>query len=188
MKNVFTTKNIAGMAVFAALAYIISFLEIPLFPAASFLKLDFSNVFIMLAGFMYGPLPAVLVGAVKELLCLIGTSSSGVGQIANMLVICAFVLPPSITYLFKKGLKWVIITLSFSCLLQTAVALLVNKFITFPIYSQIFSMPVDYFNEVVWLIIGFNLIKSVSVSVITILLYKKVSYIFKKINLQNSSK
>lgn len=183
MKNVFSTKNIAGMAVFAALAYLISFLEIPLFPAAPFLKLDFSNVFIMLAGFMYGPLPAVMVGVVKELLCLIGTSSFGVGQIANMLVICAFVLPPSITYLFKKGLKWVIITLFFSCLLQTAVALLVNKFITFPLYGMS-----DAFNGLVWVIIGFNLIKSVSVSVITVLLYKKVSYIFKKINLQNSSK
>lgn len=183
MKNVFSTKNIAGMAVFAALAYLISFLEIPLFPTAPFLKLDFSNVFIMLAGFMYGPLPAVMVGVVKELLCLIGTSSFGVGQIANMLVICAFVLPPSITYLFKKGLKWVIITLSFSCLLQTVVALLVNKFITFPLYGMS-----DAFNGLVWVIIGFNSIKSVSVSVITVLLYKKVSYIFKKINLQNSSK
>lgn len=183
MKNLFSPKNIAGMAVFSALSYLVSFLEFPIFPAAPFLKLDFSNVFIMLAGFMYGPIPAVLVGVVKELLCLIGTSTFGVGQIANVLVILIYVLPPSIVYLYKKGLKWVCFMLIISCILQTVTALLVNKFITFPLYGM-----ADAFNGLFWVIVGFNLIKSVSVSVLTVLLYKRISYIFKKINLQNSEK
>jgi riboflavin transporter FmnP len=181
MKNVFTTKAIAGMAIYAALAYGVSFLEFALFPSSAvyFLKLDFSNVFIMLAGFMYGPLAALFVGIVKELLCLIGTSTFGVGQIANMCVILVYVLPPSIVYKHKKGIKVVIISLACACFLQTITALLVNKFITFPLYAM-----ANAFDSVVWLLVAFNIIKSVSVSVLTILLYKRVGFVFEKINIR----
>lgn len=181
MKNSFTTKAIAGMAIFTAIAYGVSFLEFALFPASAvaFLKLDFSNVFIMLAGFMYGPIAALFVGVIKELLCLIGTSTFGVGQIANMCVILVYVLPPAIIYKYKKGIKVVIISLICSCLLQTIVAVLVNRFITFPLYGM-----ADMFNQVVWLLVAFNIIKSVSVSVLTVLLYKRVSFVFEKINIR----
>ncbi len=172
---------LAGTAIFTALAYGVSFLEFSVFPASAvaFLKLDFSNVFIMLAGFMYGPISALFAGVVKELLCLIGTSTFGVGQIANMLVILIYVMPPSIVYLFKKGIKTVIITLCISCALQTIMALLVNKFITFPLYGM-----AQAFDGVVWLLLAFNVIKSVSVSVLTVILYKRVGYVFEKINIR----
>lgn len=178
---VFTTRKIAGMAIFAAIAYGVSFLEFSVFPASAvwFLKLDFSNAFIMLAGFMYGPVAAFFVGIIKELLCLIGTSTFGVGQIANVLVILVYVLPPSIIYLKHKGFKVVAISLLCSCVLQTVAALVVNKFITFPLYGMS-----DVFDESFWLIVAFNVIKSVSVSIITVLLYKRISYVFEKIKIR----
>ena len=40
------TKQIVGTALFSALAFVISLLEFPIFPSASFLQLDFSMVFI----------------------------------------------------------------------------------------------------------------------------------------------
>ena len=53
-------------------------------------------------------------------------------------------------------------------------------------------VPTEFSNQVfasLWVyVLSFNAIKSVVISVVTILLYKKVSYLFKKINLQNSSK
>ena len=177
----FSTRSIAGMAIFSALSYGISFLEFSLFPSSAvfFLKLDFSNVFIMLAGFMYGPLSALFVGIIKELLCLIGTQTLGVGQIANFVVILAYVIPPSIIYLFKKGIKWVILSLLLACVLQVVFALLTNKFITFPLYGM-----AEAFDPSFWLILAFNVIKSVSVSIITILLYKRISYVFEKIKIR----
>lgn len=172
---------IAGTAIFTALSYGVSFLEFALFPASvvPFLKLDFSNVFIMLAGFMYGPLAALFTGVIKELLCLIGTSTFGVGQIANLLVILVFVMPPAIVYWFKKGIKIVVISLSISCILQTVTAIFVNKYITFPLYGM---SPI--FEQAFWFIVAFNLIKSVSVSILTILLYKRIGYVFEKINIR----
>ena len=45
-KNTFTTKSIAGMAIFSALSFVTYLLEIPIFAStpATFLELDFSNV------------------------------------------------------------------------------------------------------------------------------------------------
>lgn len=180
-RPLFTTRALAGCAIFTALSYGVSFLEFSLFPASivPFLKLDFSNVFIMLAGFMYGPIAALLVGVAKELLCLIGSSTFGVGQIANMAVILIYVLPPSIVYMFKRGIKVVIISLAICCIAQTVLALIVNRFITFPLYGMS-----AIFNQAFWFLVAFNIIKSVSVSILTVLLYKRVGFVFEKIKIR----
>ena len=195
MKKIFTTKNISGMAVFSALSFVIYLLEIPIFAGtpASFLELDFSNVFVMLAGFMYGPIPAVIITAVKEAIHISVGSTGGVGELANFIITSAFVLVPSIVYRYKKGFKTVIITLIIACLLQTGVSLLVNKFINFPFFmGSVPFVPNEISNKMfsmLWgYVLAFNLIKSVAISVVTVLLYKKVSYLFKKINLQNCEK
>ena len=195
MKKVFTTKNISGMAVFSALSFVIYLLEIPIFAGtpASFLELDFSNVFVMLAGFMYGPVPAIIITAVKEAIHISVGTTGGVGELANFLITSAFVLVPSIVYRYKKGFKTVVITLIIACLLQTGVSLLVNKFINFPFFmGSIPFVPNEISNKMfsmLWgYVLAFNLIKSVAISLVTILLYKKVSYLFKKINLQNCEK
>ena len=193
MKNVFTTKNVAGMAVFSALSFVVYLLEIPIFAGtpASFLELDLSNVFVMLAGFMYGPIPAIIITLVKELIHVTVGSTGGVGELANFIITSAYVLIPSIVYYYKKGIKTVVITLFIACLVQTGISLLVNNFINFPFFTG--SVPFvttqisnRLFANLWAYVLAFNAIKSVVISTITILLYKKVSYLFKKINLQNS--
>ena len=195
MKNTFTTKNVAGMAVFSALSFVTYLLEIPIFAGtpASFLELDLSNVFVMLAGFMYGPLPAFLITLVKEAIHISVGSTGGVGELANIIITTAFVLLPSIAYKYKKGIKWVVLTLAIACLIQSGISLLVNKFINFPFFmgsvpfvpnqtsEKMFSMLWGY-------VLAFNIIKSVVISAVTVLLYKRVSYLFKKINLQTNAK
>ena len=195
MKNLFTTKNVAGMAVFSALSFVVYLLEIPIFAGtpASFLELDLSNVFVMLAGFMYGPIPAVLITLVKELIHILVGTTGGVGELANIIITISYALLPSILYMYRKGIKTVILSLIVACIIQSLISLVVNKFINFPFFmgsvpfvpnetsEKMFSMLWGY-------VLAFNLIKSVVVSVVTILLYKKVSYLFRKINLQNEKK
>ncbi len=193
-KKVFTTKNIAGMAVFTALAYATYFLEIPIFAAtpASFLKLDFSCVFILLAGFMYGPLPAIIITIIKEALHIPVGTTMGVGELANVIMTLAYVIVPTTVYTKRKGIKVVLITLAIGSLLQIGVALLVNRFINYPFFAFMFGGSIfgfgvkEFFAMTWWLLILFNIIKAVSVSFITLLLYKRVSALFKRINLQNS--
>lgn len=192
MKETFNTKTVSGTAVFAALSFVFYLLEIPIFAAAPFLELDLSNVFVMLAGFMYGPVSAVTVTVIKESIHIAVGSTGGVGELANVLITLSFVLLPSILYRYKKGLKTVIISLSAACFIQTGISLIVNKFVNFPFFTGSAPfVPTEISNQsfakLYPYVLGFNAIKSVVISVITIILYKKVSYLFKKINLQNAS-
>ena len=174
------TKRIVTSAMFAALAYAISYLEFPLFPAAPFLKLDFSAVFIVLVGFLFGPISGVSVCAVKELLCFLTKSSTGgVGELANFLVISGFILIPSIVYYFKKGLGTVIITLIIGCVIQVGLSLLVNRYVNFPLFMG--EGAKEAFSSLWTFVLFFNIIKSLSVSIITVLLYKRISKILKRI-------
>ena len=182
-KNI--TKKIVGTALFAALSFVVSFLEFPIFPAASFLKLDFSAVFTLLGGFMYGPIAGIAICAVKELIRFaMGSGTGGVGEIANFLVTVSFIVVPTTVYRFKKGLPVVIITLIIGVLCMTGAALISNRFIMFPLYMG--EGAVSAFDSLWYYIIFFNLIKGVSVSAIVFLLYKRLSALFRKINLQSS--
>lgn len=179
LRKRFSAKRLAVMAVFVALSYAVSFLEIPLFPATPYLQLDFGNVFIMLIGFLLGPVEGIVVCVLKECLRMIG--GTVVGEIANICMTSAYVLLPAIAYRYRKGLKSVGFSLLGACVLASGVALLVNRFINFPLYEAFLGMPAGEAFGAVWgLILAFNLIKTVSVSVLTLLLYKRLSNFFKK--------
>ena len=179
-QNKFSTRRLVVMALFAALSYVISMIEFPIFPATPYLKLDFGNVFIMLVAFLFGPVEGVIVCIVKELLSLIGSSSNGVGQVANTLMTCAYILLPAIVYRYRKGLKSVIASLSVASIIGTVAALLANRFIIFPMYMG--EGAAATFNSVFWFVVAFNLIKTISVSILTVVLYKKLSNFFKKMH------
>lgn len=181
VKNRLSAKRLALMAAFVALAYVVSLLDFPIFPATPFLKLDFGNVFILLISFLLGPVEGVAVCVMKELLRMIGSSSGGVGELANMLATSAFILLPSIVYQFRKGLKWVVPCLVAACFLGTGGALLTNRFITFPLYMGAGAAAV--FADTFWFIVAFNLIKTAAVSVLTLLLYKRLSNFLKKMKI-----
>ncbi len=177
-KRRLSAKRLALMGVFVALSYAVSFLEIPIFPATPFLKLDFGNVFILLISLLLGPIEGIAVCVLKECLRLIGSTSGGVGELANMAVTTAYILLPSVVYRFRKGLKWVIPSLAAACLLGTGAALLANRFINFPLYmgagaAQAFASLWGY-------VLGFNLIKTAAVGILTALLYKRLSNFLKK--------
>ena len=178
--NMSYTKRIVGTAVFAALAYVVSMFEFPIFPATPFLKLDFSAVFILLAGFMFGLPFGLGACAVKEFVCFITKSSTGgVGEIANFIVISGYILIPTLVYMYRKGIKTVVLTLLLGCVVQVILSLLANRFVNFPLYMG--DKAQDVFNSVWYFILLFNLIKSVAVSLITIILYKRLSGFIKRI-------
>ena len=177
----FTSKRISLMAAFVALSFAVSFLEFPLFPAAPFLKLDFGNVFILLISFLLGPVEGVTVCLLKEGLRALSSSSGGVGEVANFLVTSTYILLPSILYQYKKGFKTVVRALALACVLGVGAALLANRFINFPLYMGEGASAA--FSKLFMVIVAFNLIKTVSVSILTVLLYKRLSNFFKKLKI-----
>lgn len=181
MKQRLSAKRLAFIAVFTALAYAVSFLEIPIFPATPYLKLDFGNVFILLLSFLLGPSEGIAACIIKELLRGIGSSSGFVGEIANMAATTAYILLPSVVYRFRKGLKAVVPCLIAACFIGTGAALITNRFITFPLYMGEGAAAV--FKEAFWFIVAFNLIKTAAVGVITALLYKRLSNFLKRMKI-----
>ncbi len=189
-KKRFTAKRLALMAVFVALAYAVSLLEIPLpLFGATFLKLDFGNVFIVLIAFLLGPIEGVIVCLLKEGLRCITSQSMYAGELANFIITSAYLLLPAVVYQYRRTLKAVIVTLSASCLVATGVALLANRFIIFPTYLALYGnilgfTAVQAAFRAYWLgVLLFNLIKTVSVGLLTMLLYKRLSNFLKKIKI-----
>lgn len=181
LKRRLSAKRLAFIAVFVALSYAVSFLEIPIFPATPYLKLDFSNAFILLVSFLLGPIEGIVACILKEGLRAIGSSSGGVGEIANIAATTAYILLPAVVYRFRKGLKAVIPCLLAACFIGTGAALLTNRFITFPLYMGEGAAAV--FAEVFWFIVAFNLIKTAAVSILTMLLYKRLSNFLKRMKI-----
>jgi len=180
VKRHFTASRIAYMAIFTALAFVVTFLEFPVFPAvpaAGFLKLDFANLFFIIEGFIFGPVEAVVSIGIKELLCWTKSSTGGVGELANFLMSTAYILVPSVGYRYLKGKKWVVVLLSIACVVQIGISMLVNRFINFPVFGELF-LHVDgaeLFREIWYYVLLFNVIKSVVISVVVFFIYKPLS-------------
>lgn len=89
--------TLALCAMLSAMAFVLMLLEFPVTPPAmGHLKMDFSDIPALFAGVVFGPLYALVVELVKNLLELvfkgIGTQM-GFGNLMNFLVGSAFVVP-----------------------------------------------------------------------------------------------
>ena len=189
-KNRFTAKRLALMAVFVALSYAVSFLEIPLpLFGASFLRLDFGNVFIVLISFLLGPVEGVAVCFMKEALRCLSSSSMCAGELANFIITSSYLLLPSILYQYHRNLKMVIFSLAGACVIATVAALIANRFLIFPTFAfllggSIYGMSaVEAFAHWWGAVVIFNIIKTVSIGAMTMLLYKRLSNFLKKMKI-----
>ena len=141
LANYFTATRMAYMAVFTALSFILRlpWFEFPLFPAVPFLKVDFSGVFALIAGFSLGPVAGVVVSALKELIyALAFTQTVGVGELANILIMLPFILVPSFIYKKYKGIKTVIASIAIGCVSQAVISIPVNYLLTFPFFLNLY--------------------------------------------------
>ena len=171
-----TTQNIkklVALAVFAALAYAVHFIHIPV----SFLNLDFKDVVMTVAGMYFGPISGIAVAVIVPLLEF-PTSETGVyGLIMNLLSSVTFVGIASLIYRFKRTLSGAVIGLSAAALSMTAVMMVANLYVT-PYYMGVpRTMVVDLIPK---LLLPFNAIKSILNAALTLCLYKPMTSILKK--------
>lgn len=187
----FTATRIAYMAIFTAVSYALRFWEIPLLPGTpvSFLKLDFSNIFPLIGGYALGPVAGVIIGVLKEVLWIFFSTTAGVGEIANILVMLPFVLVPTIVYKYRKGIKSVIIFLVAGCVGQVIWSFPVNWLLNFPVFVG-FNWPLgmSMFIKFWYWVMLFNLVKAAILAVITLLIYKPISRLIKFTNAKFSKK
>lgn len=189
-------RTIAQIGMLAAIATILMLFEIPLPFAPSFYELDFSEVPVLVGCFAMGPLAGAAVELIKILMNLIinGTITGGVGEAANFIIGCAFCVPAGIIYRRMRSKKGALIGMVTGTAMMTVLGCLINAYVLLPLYSKLMELPIDALvgmgskvnpaitslnTLVLFAVAPFNLLKGVTVSVIVLIIYKKISPIFK---------
>ncbi len=195
--KILSTRKIAVVGVMAAIAGVLMFFEIPLPFAPSFYKLDFSELPVLICGFAYGPVAGVLAEAVKILVKLLlkGTSTAFVGELANFVVGCFLILPATLVYHIKKSKKTALLGCVAGTIVMTIVGTTFNAVYLLPKFAELFGLPLDVLiamgtkvnknvnnvtSFVVLCVAPLNILKGVSVSLITMLIYHPLRPILKK--------
>lgn len=187
-------KYIVKIGILSAVAAVLMLFELPLWFAPPFYKLDFSEIPILIGSFALGPLAGVIMELLKNLLNLLmdGTTTAFVGEFANFVTGCAFVLPAALIYKHKKSLKNALVGLAVGTLSLVLVGAAMNYYILVPTFSELYHLPLenivamgtavnasisDLKTLIIFAVMPFNLLKSVACSAVTLLLYKRVSKI-----------
>ena len=138
-------RTIVQVGMLAAIAVVLMLFEIPLPFAPSFYEIDFSEVPVMIGTFAMGPLAGAAIELVKILLNFFinGTTTAGVGEVANFLIGCALVVPAGIIYRRKRTRKGAIIGMAAGTVFMTLLGCVLNAYVLLPTYAAAFQLPID---------------------------------------------
>lgn len=192
-RQVSTARRISIIGICSALATVLHILDFPLpFIAPEFYKLDLSELPVLLCGFFLGPSATVACEGIKILLKLLlkGTTTAFVGDFANFFVGCSLVLPATIFYHLRKSKHSALIGLIIGSVCITVFGSAFNAIYLLPKFSQLFGMPLDAIigmgakihprinnvtSFVFFCVAPLNLIKASIVSILAMLLYKRIA-------------
>ena len=196
-KRLSDTHYITYTAVFATMAGVLMLVEIPLFFAPSFYKIDLSELPVLICTFYLGPVAGVVCELLKVCIKLLlkGTSTAFVGDFANFAVGCSFILPASVIYHAKPSRRSALLGLAAGTLVMTIFGSAFNAIYLLPKFAQLFGMPVEVIVSMgtginprivsvgtlaLYAVVPFNLLKGFIDSVLTFLLYKRLEKVFFK--------
>ncbi len=190
----FSTATLTKISVISVIAYILTWFEvgIPIFP--SFLKFDLSDIPVIISALSMGSGAGVFVALIKNVLRgLLQTTSGGIGEAANFIIGCAFVLPLSFVYKKKKSY---VLGAILGVVCMSLVGCVLNYTVLIPLYATVFGAPIsvfvdianalnkyvtDLFTLVAFAILPFNLIKGTLISFVGYILFKSINPVLKRL-------
>ncbi len=192
MKNGTNVKKLVIIGLMGALSGVLMLFKFPIPLMPPFMEFDFSGLVEIIGGFVLGPGAAVMIILVKLLvkLALMGTSTMFTGEASNFLVSCAYVLPAAWIYRNHKSKKAGEAGMAIGSIICAMVAVATNLLIIFPFYVNLMGMTMEQiismcgavnplmkniFTLALFGIVPFNLIKCGVNSLVTVLVYKRVS-------------
>lgn len=195
-KKLLTTKTMVQIGLLSAAAIVLMLFEIPLWFAPPFYKIDFSEVPVIVGALALGPIAGVLIELIKIMLNFLidGTLTAGVGELANFLIGSALVVPPAMIYKKNKTRKSAMIGLAVGTIFMTALGCVLNAYLLLPAYATAFQWDIEkliamgtavnpninsLWTFIFFAVAPFNLLKGLLVSVITLVIYKRISIILK---------
>lgn len=193
-----SVRSLTLMGMLSAVAVILMIFEIPLWFAPNFYKIDLSEIPVLIGAFALGPVAGIIIEGVKILLNFLydGSTTAGVGELSNFLIGCSLVVPSAWIYQKMKTRKAAVIGLAVGVVVLIIVGSILNAYVLLPTYAKVYGMPLQSLIDmgtavnpaikgvetfILFAVVPFNLIKGVISSVFTILLYKRISHVFKNV-------
>jgi len=191
IKKLSKVRTLTKVSVLGGFSFVIMLIEFPLPLFATFLKLDFSDVPALIGAFALGPWAGVAVELIKNILHAVFRNETAlIGETANFLTGSIMVFTAGWFYSRKKTFKRAVVGMAAGVVLMAVLMSFANYYIFIPLYQKLLHIPLDTIVQmgtaankaivdlktlIVYSILPFNLLKGVVVSLITIMLYKKVS-------------
>lgn len=189
-------RTIAQIGMLGAISVVLMLFEVPLPFAPSFYEIDFSEVPVLVGCFAMGPAAGAAIELIKILLnfAINGTVTAGVGELANFLLGCSFVVPAGLIYKKMHTRKGAIIGMVTGTVIMTFLGCFLNAFVLLPAYGKAFGMPIEalvgmgtavnahitsLFTFVAFAVAPFNILKGCLDSLIVFLIYKKIRPVFR---------
>ena len=187
MKNQ-KTRKLSAIAMLSAIGFVLMFLELSVPVMPPFIKLDFSELPAILASFAYGPAAGAGVCLIKNVLHLLVSNTSGVGELSNFLLGVLFVVPAGWIYRRHKNRKGALLGALAGCVITALGSVPVNYFLIYPLYGNFMPMEAilgayqalnakvtGLWDALTWFNMPFTFVKELIVSAMTFLIYKKLS-------------
>lgn len=168
------------ISLLSSIAFIMQYLDFPLPPFPPYLKVDFSDVPALFAGFMFGPWIGVLVEFLKNTLhFLFSGSETGIpiGNISNFIAGSVFVVSVVLTARRINGVKGVVAGFVVGTLVMAALLAVMNYYVLFPAYAYLLNMPFEadkLVGIVLYGITPFNVIKGLLIALVFVPIYMRL--------------
>ena len=189
-------RRLTTAAMMGAVAFVLMYMSIST-PLSPFAELEFSSLAELIGGFVLGPIGALEIIVVKILLKIVfkGTSSMYTGELQAFLLSVAYVLPAVLYYQKHRTKRGALTSILLGCVCSVFTAVLTNMFIIFPFYMSVYNMNWDdiigmcsalipaihnKLTLILFSILPFNILSRALTSIITMLIYKKISVPLKK--------
>ncbi|MBQ7896303.1 MAG: ECF transporter S component [Oscillospiraceae bacterium] len=193
-----SVRRLAMAAMMGAVAFVLMYFSFSIPVLSPFAELDLAALPELIGGFILGPLGAIEIISLKLLLKIVfkGSVSMMTGEIQNLILSISFVLPAVIYYRRHRTKKAAIIGLVIGAVLSIVLAVITNLYMILPFYIRLYGMDWDAIvamcsaanpwvkdipTMVAFSIIPFNVVSRTLQSLLTILLYKKISVPLKKL-------
>ncbi|WP_231921698.1 ECF transporter S component [Levilactobacillus zymae] len=136
-------RAMVEMALFAGVAYVLMFISIPIIPIVPYMKLDLSDLVVLLGMSIFGAGGAILIAAVKELLYFVSTGLdivNFIGVLTAFIADIAFILPISAVLKDRpRTLSRQVMAVIVGTISLTVVLSLANWWVITPLYLKVWG-------------------------------------------------
>ncbi|MCT6840015.1 MAG: ECF transporter S component [Apilactobacillus kunkeei] len=174
----FSLKNLVQVSILGGLAYLLTYLSVPILPMAPYMKLDFGDIPILLATVLLSTRSGLIVALLRAVLYFVFTGVSLINLIGiSALLIASLTIVLSVTLvnkLVQNNAKYVIMVL-FETVMLTLVMSVLNYFVITPLYINLtgFKLSFSLLDSVLYTVTPFNIIKGLFIGIVFVIVYNR---------------